>query len=219
MDNNLGDFNSNRIDFSPDSERTERRDAAENRQRILQVAKELFAEHGVGNVHMAQIAEAAGVGKGTLYRRFANKAELCLALVHDQLVEHQEVILGELRRMQLEKKSYVERVKVFLVEVADFTESHSALLSEAQRSDLDMRLHGDAPFFSWQHMTVTGLLRAAMNAGELPPDLDLPITVDLLLAPLTASYFRYLRNHQGYSTQQIGQALCDQVDRLVGGKR
>jgi AcrR family transcriptional regulator len=217
MNGDLFDLNSNRIDFSPDSERTERRDAAENRQRILQVAKELFAEHGAANVHMAQIAEAAGVGKGTLYRRFASKAELCLALIHDQLVEHQEGILGQLRQMQLEQRSYVDRVKFFLVEVADFTESHSALLCEAQRSDLDTRLEGDTPFFNWQHMTVTGLLRAAMNARELPPDLDLPITVDLLLAPLTASYFRYLRNHQGYSTQQIGQALCDQVDRLVAG--
>jgi hypothetical protein len=121
--------------------------------------------------------------------------------------------------MQLEKKSYVERAKVFLVEVADFTESHSALLCEAQRSDVDRRLEGDAPFFEWQQMTVTGLLRGALAAGELHPEIDLPIVVDLLLAPLTPSYFRYLRSQRGYTTQQIGQALCDQVERLVGGTR
>ncbi|MEZ4635165.1 MAG: TetR family transcriptional regulator [Caldilineaceae bacterium] len=53
------------INLEGDSEdNAERRDAVENRQRVLAAAKALFAEHGVANVHMAQIAEAAGVGRG-----------------------------------------------------------------------------------------------------------------------------------------------------------
>ncbi len=81
----------------------------------------------------------AGVGKGTLYRRFANKAELCLALLHDQLVEHQDEMLRRLQEMDAQNLPYLERTKVFLVEVVAFTERHVPLLYEAQQGGADRR--------------------------------------------------------------------------------
>ena len=48
--------------------RAKRRDARENRRLLLEVAKRLFAEQGIAATTMKQIASAAGVGKGTLYR-------------------------------------------------------------------------------------------------------------------------------------------------------
>jgi len=201
------------MDLLGDGEdRAERRDAAENRQRVLAAAKALFAEHGVANVHMAQIAEAAGVGKGTLYRRFANKADLCQALMHDQLSQHQEAILARLHGMAEGKVAYLERLQSFLEEVVDFTEQHVPLLCEVQRGGQIGGLEGDAPFFEWQHMTVTGLLNAAVRAGELRADTDVAIRVDLLLAPLTASYFRYLRRR--YSLEEIRRAVRENVETL-----
>lgn len=52
-----------------------RRDAERNRERILCAARELFVEHGLG-VGVDEIARRAGVGMGTLYRRFPNKDAL-----------------------------------------------------------------------------------------------------------------------------------------------
>src|SRR2546430_11323251 len=72
--------------------RHERRDAAEHRQRILEVAQHLFTEHGVGAVSMHQIAKTAGIGQGTLYRRYAHKGELCM----DLLSEHNEQFAEEI---------------------------------------------------------------------------------------------------------------------------
>ena len=59
----------------------ERRDAARNREAILVAAGKLFAENGVTCVTMEEISRSAGVGKGTLYRRFPNKGLLCQALL------------------------------------------------------------------------------------------------------------------------------------------
>nr|MDT0665670.1 helix-turn-helix domain-containing protein [Micromonospora sp. DSM 115978] len=53
-------------------------DAERNRQRVLAAARELFAEHGV-EVPMEDVARRAGVGVGTLYRRYPTRADLIAA--------------------------------------------------------------------------------------------------------------------------------------------
>src|SRR5579885_3471936 len=75
---------------------TERSDAARNRERILCAARRLFGERGAGGVSMDDIAEAAGVGKGTLFRRFGSRAALASAVLSDDEARLQEgFIRGE----------------------------------------------------------------------------------------------------------------------------
>src|SRR3954467_5824526 len=61
-----------------------RKDAAHNRERLLDAARELFAKQGLG-VTLNDIARHAGVGVGTAYRRFANKEEIIDALFEEGL--------------------------------------------------------------------------------------------------------------------------------------
>jgi AcrR family transcriptional regulator len=68
------------------SERPLRRDAERNRQRIIDSARVLFAERGLG-VSLDEIARHAGVGVGTVYRRFPDKEQLIDALFEDRLGE------------------------------------------------------------------------------------------------------------------------------------
>lgn len=56
-----------------------RRDAAVNRQKVLDAATELFRRNGVG-ASLEDVAKRAGVGIGTLYRRFPTRAELIVAV-------------------------------------------------------------------------------------------------------------------------------------------
>ena len=65
-------------------ERQLRRDAAENRELLLAAAARVFAEQGLG-AGVEEIARAAGVGVGTLYRRFPTKDALIAELVQDVL--------------------------------------------------------------------------------------------------------------------------------------
>jgi AcrR family transcriptional regulator len=71
----------------------ERADAARNRVVVLDAAARLFAEHGVEAVSMDQVAAAAGVGKGTLFRRFGDKSGLAVALLDTRERVLQEAIL------------------------------------------------------------------------------------------------------------------------------
>src|SRR4051794_30959513 len=63
-----------------------RKDAERNRERILEAARELFAERGLG-VTLNDVAHHAGVGVGTVYRRFPDKELLIDTLFQEQLDE------------------------------------------------------------------------------------------------------------------------------------
>jgi AcrR family transcriptional regulator len=70
----------------PVEERHRRADAERNRKRLLDAAQTLFRERGL-EVGVAEIAEAAGVGRGTLFRNFASKEDLIAAIVVERMRE------------------------------------------------------------------------------------------------------------------------------------
>ncbi|MFJ5862121.1 TetR/AcrR family transcriptional regulator [Pseudarthrobacter sp. NPDC092439] len=61
----------------------ERSDAARNRERLLGAARELIREGGTACLTMDLLAKHAGVGKGTVFRRFGSRSGLLLALLDD----------------------------------------------------------------------------------------------------------------------------------------
>lgn len=185
----------------------ERRDAAANRARILQVAEELFERHGVPAVNMADIAEAASVGKGTLYRNFANKGDLCLSLLDTQMREFQDKRLDEMRRQARAGDPFLQQLGHFLEALVSFSDTHLPLLCEVQQVSeaLDDR-DTQRPHF-WQYMTVHGLLRKAVQAGELPDDLDTAYVAEALLAPLAPHTFRLQREMLGFNLPRIAAGL------------
>src|SRR4051794_18831071 len=76
---------------TPTTERPLRRDAERNRQRILAAAAEVFAERGLGAT-LDDIARHAGVGVGTVYRRFPDKDALIDALFLERMGELQVLV-------------------------------------------------------------------------------------------------------------------------------
>ncbi|MCI0398887.1 MAG: TetR/AcrR family transcriptional regulator [Chloroflexi bacterium] len=194
--------------------RPERRDAVANRARLLETAQRLFNERGVAEVCMAEIAEAAGVGKGTLYRHFASKGALCLALMDSQLLEFQNRTLGQLRAMTGTGVHYVEQLEQFLEELVYFTEEHTPLLYEVQREGIETVGDASTPHL-WLYLTVRGLLEKARTAGEFPADLDVVYLADLILSSLSAQFFRFQRQERGYSLERIYEGLRSLVRNLA----
>ncbi|MBS1890523.1 MAG: TetR/AcrR family transcriptional regulator [Actinobacteria bacterium] len=74
-----------------DTQKPLRRDAAENRKRLLDAAREVFAEEGL-EATMDEVAARAGLGVGTAYRRFANKDDLLEALFRERIGELEEIM-------------------------------------------------------------------------------------------------------------------------------
>ena len=75
-----------------------RSDARENREKILVAARKLFATAGP-DVPMDEVARLAGVGKGTLYRRFPDRHQLLAAVARDTFTQLAE-LLGQVRQAE-----------------------------------------------------------------------------------------------------------------------
>ena len=98
---------------------TLRRDAQRNRERIIEAARRAFAEHGL-DVGVDEIARSAGVGMGTLYRRFPTKESLVHAIFEDRLDQLQPVI----ERALAAEDAWEGLVEMIVATVAQQTEDH-----------------------------------------------------------------------------------------------
>lgn len=203
------------MDAGQPAERPLRRDARENRERILETAERLFADRGVDAVTMAEIASQAGVGKGTLYRGFENKGVLCLALMDTQMRTFQDATMARLQLMGRAGEPALVRLQAFLRALATFTDRHAPLLCAAGREGSldDTQLAHNAPYV-WQYMTVMALLRQAVAGGEAADDLDLPYLADALLAPLAPDLFTFQRHGRGFSVERVADGIAQLVAQL-----
>ncbi len=191
----------------------ERKDAARNRRAILESARALFEERGVTCVTMEEMARAAGVGKGTLYRHFPNKGMLCQALLDEPTRRFQGETLELLRAAEIGPS---DKLAVFLGRLILFTDEnldllyggHEALLGTGRLAEYDR------PAYDWRRGTVLGLLRLAAGAGELRDGVDdLEYLADALLAPLNVDLFYHQRRVRGISAARISAGLGSLVPR------
>lgn len=181
--------------------RRERRDALENRERLIAVAKELFATQGVEATNMQDIARTAGVGQGTLYRHFARKSELCDALVHEDIVAFKGRVGAMIDDAAL---SPLARLETLIVEKVRLTESHLAVLAAMEDGSGGGRHPKPfrGPFRTWMHEQLTTLLTEAVAQNELAP-LDIAFTADAILATGAPQLYRYQRYELGYTSERI----------------
>src|SRR5687768_15103634 len=72
----------------------ERRDAARNREAVLAAAQEMIATCGIDSVTMDAVAAKAGVGKGTVFRRFHSRQGLMAAVLDFSETEWQAAVMS-----------------------------------------------------------------------------------------------------------------------------
>lgn len=183
----------------------ERSDAARNRALLLAAARELVRERGADAVTMDEVATAAGVGKGTVFRRFGSRAGLMMVLLDEDEKASQQAFLFGPPPLGPDAPP-LERLIAFGRERICFVHTHRELLSAANR-DPNTRRVGAAAV---QRRHVQVLLQAAHTSG------DLNVQTDALLALLDVDYVEHQLTDGGHSEQTLGDAWASLAGKLCG---
>lgn len=184
----------------------ERADAARNRASILAAAERLFARDGVDKVSVDAIAAEAGVGKGTVFRRFGNKAGLGTALLDERERELQQAMLSGPPPLGPGAPA-VERLSAFVDAYLEFLEPNVDLVLMSETSHQGARY--EAGSYALWHRHVAILL------AEIDPEWDAEVVAHALLAPLAAELYRRLRGG-GMSRRRVRDGVMALLARLSG---
>jgi AcrR family transcriptional regulator len=175
-----------------------RADAARNQEKVLAAAARLFATKGAHDVTMDDIAKAAGVGRGTLYRRFPDRASIAVALLDAHERELQDKLMHGPPPLGPGAPP-VERLTAFYDAMLDLLANHVHLVLGTEV--------GASRFATGAY----GFWRAHVRSlVDSLPDPD--ALVDVLLAPLAPDVFQYQRE-RGIDLERQRSALA----RLAAG--
>jgi AcrR family transcriptional regulator len=185
----------------------ERADAARNRQRILVAAERLFARDGVARTSMDAIAAEAGVGKGTLFRRFGDRASLALALMEDSNRAFQDAFIRGPAPLGPGAPPS-ERLVAFGHGLLQLTAQYGDLSLAAQTARTPGRRFDSDPFGAYRaHLT--------MLIQDAAPNLDASYTAEALLASLSAEVVLYQLRQRAMTLNRLSAGWETIVGRLL----
>jgi AcrR family transcriptional regulator len=183
----------------------ERADAVRNRIKVLTAAELLFRRRGIASVTMDEIATAAGVGKGTLYRRFGDKSGLAAALLNERESELQAAILSGPPPLGPGAPP-ADRLAAFTAAYLAFVDAHLDIVTLSQTASPGARLRIGSHQLWRQHC------RMLFTKARIPaPDLN----ADILLAALTAEQIRHWRRDEERPLSALSEAIVEITRRLA----
>ena len=183
----------------------ERADAARNRRRILEAAERLFKDRGVAGVSMDDVAAEAGVGKGTLYRRFGDKAGLGIAVLDERERELQDAILRGPPPLGPGAPPR-KRLKAFVRAYLDYAWRNLELLVVAETGSPGARYRSGVYAGFRRHVEIL-----LMDVGADDPVLG----AELILAPMAGDFLRHLAVERELERDAIRAGLLRLAPRLA----
>lgn len=185
--------------------RPQRGDAARNRRLLLDAARRLIAARCPEEVSTDDIAAAAGVGKGTLFRRFGSRAGLLAELLDEDERANQHAFMFGPPPLGPGAPP-LARLLAFGPERLRFVEAHLAILVQIGR-DPHARNNAASEVL---HTHVRLLLEAASSTG------DLDAQADALLALLEADYVAHQLHDRGRTLEDVARAWESLARKLCG---
>lgn len=173
-------------------QRRERGDAAANRVRILAAARTLLIDHGPDALSMDAVAAAAGVGKGTIFRRFGDRAGLTQALLDEYMQGLQNAFLFGPPPLGPGAPA-AERIEAFVLELIRSQDESLVLALAAEGRP------GQAPNAGYGAM----LIHLGALLHELDPTLDSQVLPALILGAVAPPVVHRLRREHGGDTRAL----------------
>ena len=150
-----------------------RADAARNRQLLLEAARDAFARHGV-TASLDDVARAAGVGPGTLYRHFPTRDHLVLAVIDDGLTAIQR--LGQSLLDEPDPLDALRRwLDAYIAQGSNFQGLARTLASPPQAADENSTCR-------LAHSAGAALVKRAADAGLIREDTGIDDVLDFAAA-------------------------------------
>ncbi|MCW2767833.1 MAG: regulatory protein TetR [Nocardioides sp.] len=181
----------------------ERRDAARNREALLHAAERLIDHCGLQAVTMDAVAAEAGVGKGTVFRRFESREGLMGAILNHSETEWQAAVMSGAPPLGPGAPP-MERLFAFGRSRLEITLKHAELIRHAGRSGAR-----SYAAYSFTAMHVRILLAEIGVTG------DLPLLSVALLAPLEAPILQQQIDIDGFPVERVHDGWADLVRRIV----
>jgi TetR/AcrR family transcriptional regulator of autoinduction and epiphytic fitness len=182
-----------------------------SRRVILEAVLDELGEVGYGALTIEAVAARAGVGKSTIYRHWEGK----LALVEDAFrTLKAPVVVPESGTFRDRVVGVIEQVAC-LVEQSTYSSCMPALIEAAERDPQVRDFH--CRFSAERRAVLVGLLRDAVDDGDLPPATDPELLADALVGSIL---LRRLMLHQPFDPSLVPE-LVDQLlpERPKGGTR
>jgi len=188
-----------------DSAPVERSDAARNREILMDAAARLIDQCGVDSVTMDAVAEEAGVGKGTVFRRFESRAGLMGALLNHSETAWQASVLSGPPPLGPGAPP-LDRLLAFGKSRIDLHLRHGDLIRAAGAAATR-----NYAAYSFTAMHVRYLL------DELDVRGDIALLATSILAPLEMVILDQLVGRENVSVERINTAWADLVRRVIDG--
>jgi AcrR family transcriptional regulator len=186
--------------------RPERADAAANRERILTAARRLFAERGAAGVSMDAVADAAGVGKGTVFRRFGDRAGLTGELIDAEMRAFQDELLHGPPPLGPGAPA-AQRLEAFACALPAFLDRN-----------LELALAAGAPTGGPAAPFASLVLHVRVLLDELRPGQTHEVLAEMIVAALGAAVVAQLRRERGFDLAELQSAARTLLRGVLGAE-
>ncbi len=183
------------------AQRKPRADAQRNRERILEVAKQVFTRSGA-NASLDDIASEAGVGPGTLYRHFPSREELLQAVYRSEMEK-----LAAMERKFAQTMPPLEALRAWLLLFVDAIETKQ-IIAPALNTLIGDPKKVFAASYALMQEAIRALVKRAIKSGDIRKDID---PMDLLRALVGMAHVP--------SSPQWQESAKRLVDILIAGSR
>ncbi len=178
------------------------------RKQLLDAARKVFREKGYEGATVSEIAEEAGLGKGTFYFYYPSKTAIAVALRDGLMIKMSAAV----ERAMKSNPTFAEKLNTLIGTTFEVARQNADLyrLAFVKADETHPELHSESPEHAAVLMTVTGLFSEATKSGEmksLDPEIAARLSLGLLQQAVIEAFVSGHGHGQGDESERLEQGV------------